>query len=259
MAFPPQGNLTKGNRYNDMLNVAVIMGAAWHKNLVWARKEMKTNISNIAYLRTYDPTMFENTLPWPPTPAPTMAEDRVVMRGELSQIRDEMIAEKAQMKLLTAEEKARLIEEKAKALKAAKKKKKKRKRSQLEYKKLAMKWTKAKAKVKKLLLKQASNHNDDDEVYDDDGGVAGTRDDLVSVRIAGEEENGYEESGSELDDEQPGDTPEPNILPDILHHAESSEEGGSRLLLLLILLAAGGAFAVFYVKKKVPYSVRRYS
>ena len=26
------------------------MGAAWHKNLFWERKEMKTDLGNIAYL-----------------------------------------------------------------------------------------------------------------------------------------------------------------------------------------------------------------
>ena len=64
--FAMEGDLTKGSRYNDMMTKAVIMGAAWHKNLFWERKEMKTDLGNIAYLRNYDPTDFENTLPFRP-------------------------------------------------------------------------------------------------------------------------------------------------------------------------------------------------
>ena len=62
--FAMEGNLTKGNRYHDMMTTAVIMSFG-HHSMNWERKEMKTNISNIAYLKNYDPTDFENTLPFP--------------------------------------------------------------------------------------------------------------------------------------------------------------------------------------------------
>ena len=59
-----EGNLVKGHRYSDMMTTAVITRAARHA-MKWERRAMKTNISAIAYLKNYDPTDFENTLPFP--------------------------------------------------------------------------------------------------------------------------------------------------------------------------------------------------
>ena len=63
--FAMEGKITRGDRYEKMMAYAVIMGSGHHRNTEWARKVMKTKVTNIRYLKNYDPTDFEHTLPFP--------------------------------------------------------------------------------------------------------------------------------------------------------------------------------------------------
>ena len=62
--FAMEGKLTRGDRYDSMMSTAVIMGKG-HHSFKWKRHKMKTKITDIRYLKNYDPKNFENTLPYP--------------------------------------------------------------------------------------------------------------------------------------------------------------------------------------------------
>jgi len=61
--FSLEGEMTKGNRFKDMMETAVIVGNGRH-HVKWTRTRMKVKLSDIAYLATYDPRKWSLTLPF---------------------------------------------------------------------------------------------------------------------------------------------------------------------------------------------------
>ena len=60
-----EGKLTDNDRFDDMMHFAAIGAHGVHRHEHWARTPMKTHLEHVAFLRAYDPTDFEHTLPFP--------------------------------------------------------------------------------------------------------------------------------------------------------------------------------------------------